>query len=564
MLQHLTIRNLAIVQEAELDFKKGMTVITGETGAGKSILLDALNLVLGHRADIDLIQPGQEKAEVTALFDVSHLPSAVLWLTDLELNSEEMESCILRRTIYQNGRSRAYINGIPTTTQQLRLLGEYLVQMHGQHKHQVLLQPREQLRILDVYGKHTQEVEALKTLYYKVEKLLHHKQKITATDGSADYQIELLQYQIEEIDNLQLLPNEVQKLYQEHDQLAHADNTLQACQTALDSLDNEECGNALQLVHQAKQSLSSLFDKYETLKNVKECLESACIQLNETVSELSHFMDNLEINPEKLSDITQRLERIHDIARKHKIEPEQLYAYHETLKTKLATLIEQNQSIDEVDAQIDILTKEYLKIAKQLRQKRKQTAKKLENEITKHIQTLAMQGAEFSVLCEATPEANGLSPSGLDDVTFCISANIGHPPKPIHKVASGGELSRISLALELTTLKDLPSPTLIFDEVDVGIGGKTGAIVGQCLHTLSHNQQVICITHLPQVAAFGDQHLYVSKMKTKQQTQTTVHELTEDERIDEIARMLGGIDIGAEARAQAKHLLKQEKQAVGV
>lgn len=564
MLQHLTIRNLAIVQEAELAFKKGMTVITGETGAGKSILLDALNLVLGHRADIDLIQPGQEKAEVTAIFDVSHLPGAVLWLTDLELNSEEAESCILRRTIYQNGRSRAYINGIPTTTQQLRLLGEYLVQMHGQHKHQILLQPREQLRVLDVYGKHLNEVNALKVIYYKIEKLLNRKQKITSADSSSEYQIELLQYQIEEIDTLQLLPNEVQKLYQEHDQLAHADHTLQACQTAIESLDNEECGNALQLIHQAKHSLSNLFDKYAALNNVKECLEGACIQLNETVSELSHFMDNLEINPERLNDIMQRLERIHDIARKHKIEAEQLYAYHETLKAKLSLLLEQNQSVDEVDAQIEVLTKEYLKIAKQLRQKRKQTAKKLEDEITKHIQTLAMQGAEFKVLCEPTAESNGLGPTGLDEVTFCISANIGHPPKPIHKVASGGELSRISLALELTTLKDLPSPTLIFDEVDVGIGGKTGAIVGQCLHTLSHNQQVICITHLPQVAAFGDQHLFVSKMKKNNQSQTTVNELTAEERVDEIARMLGGIDIGAEARAQAKHLLKQEKQPVGV
>lgn len=558
MLQHLTIRHLAIIETADLSFKKGMTVITGETGAGKSIILNALNLILGHRADCDLIQAGQEKAEVTATFEINHLPSAVLWLTDLDLTHDEPELCILRRTIYHNGRSRAYINGVPCTTQQLKLLGEYLIQMHGQHKHQLLLQPREQLRILDVYGKHQKENAALKSIYYKLEKLFQQKEKLSETDHSATYQIELLQYQINEIDMLALAQNELSQLYQEHDQLAHADQTLHACQEALRALDHETCGNALQLIQQAIHVLNPLFNKYELLHNVKACLENADIQLNEGISELSDFIDRLEINPEKLNIIEQRLEKIHDIARKHKIEPEQIEEYHLALQQKLSQLMNQNQSIEQIDAEIEILSKQYYVLANTLHKKRKKAAHLLEKEITNHLQVLAMQGAEFKIFFGEIPKAS-YSPSGLDDISFCISANVGHPPKPIHKVASGGELSRISLALELCTLKDHPSPTLIFDEVDVGIGGKTGAIIGQCLNHLSQNQQVICITHLPQVAAFGDQHLFVSKEKEKHQTQTRINGLSEKERIDEIARMLGGIDISVQARAQAKHLLKKEK-----
>lgn len=560
MLLELTIFNLAIIKEAHLSFSKGMTVITGETGAGKSILLDALNLVLGHRADIDLILPGQEKAEVIATFQISHLPGAVLWLNDLELNSTEEEVCIIRRILYQNGRSKAYINGVPATSQQLKLLGDYLVQMHGQHKHQLLLMPKEQLRILDAYGKHPKEVDALKHLYYEREKCLKAKHSLITSDAESEHQIALLQYQIDEIENLSLKENELALLYEEHDRLAHADGTLMACQTALSALDDETQGSALQLVCQAKQALHAFFEKQAELNNTKVCLESALIQLQETIHELTDFADHLQLNPERLHEVSQRIERIHDVARKHKIEPEHLEAHYQTLQDKLEALKTAAQSIASLDETLQALDKQYHHLAQQLTKKRQKAASRLSQEITKHIQPLAMEGAEFSVSCEQNK--TDFSPTGYDEITFCISANVGHPPKPLHKIASGGELSRISLALELNALQDLPSPTLIFDEVDVGIGGKTGAIVGQCLQELSETQQVICITHLPQVAAFGDHHFVVTKQHSKTLTQTQITQLQNQERVEEIARMLGGINISGEAKAQAKHLLKRDKLTV--
>ncbi len=555
MLQHLTIKNLAIVREADLSFGSGMTSITGETGAGKSILLDALNLVLGQRADSNLIQPGAEKAEVCATFDISQLPDAVLWLNDLDL-SQKTQDCLIRRMIYPNGRSRGFINGVPATTQQLKMLGEYLVQMHGQHKHQVLLQSREQLRILDTYGKHQNLVGNVRKIYFQHEKLIKQKKRLSQSDGSAQYQAELFQYQIEEIEKLQLTTNEIAKLYIEHDKLAHAQTTLESCQEAVTYLDHEGSGSALQLMHQAKQSLQPLFQKYSDLGNAKDCLESATIQLQETLSELNAYIQNLEINPAALDAIEQRLERIHEIARKHKVEPEQIQAHYQGLVDKLNILRQDSVALEQIDEEIALCGAQYQKLSLQLSKKRLSNAKKLEKEISKHIQNLGMQGAQFAVQCETLSQS--FSATGIDLITFCISANIGHPPKPLTKVASGGELSRISLALELTTLQDTTAPTLIFDEVDVGIGGKTGAIVGRYLHQLSQKQQVICVTHLPQVAAFGDNHLMVIKQRVKNQTQTHITELTMEQRIDEIARMLGGLNISGEAKAQAKHLLAKE------
>lgn len=559
MLQHLTIKNLAIVSEADLNFDEGMTVITGETGAGKSILLDALNLVLGQRAEVQLIQNGQEKAEVTACFDISQLPSAVIWLNDLELNHNKAD-CIIRRTLYANGRSRGFINGTPATTQQLKMLGEYLIQMHGQHKHQLLLQPREQLRVLDAFGKHQNLLDNVYNFYAELEALQKQRSRLIDQDDSVQYQTELLQYQVEELETLGLEDNEVDKLYDQHDKLANAQSSLESCQEAIAYLDNEESGHALQLIHHAEQSLKSLFTKYSDLSNAKDCLATASIQIQEALSEIENFMHNLDNDPEVLHNITQRLDTIHDIARKHKVDPLHIHEHYLKLCEKLEQTRQNATTVEQIDEEIVLCQKQYQKHAKELSQKRKVSAKKLEKEISKHLQHLGMQGAEFKVACKI--DSTQVSPTGTDQIVFCISTNAGHPAKPLHKVASGGEISRISLALELATVQDTASPTLIFDEVDVGIGGKTGAIVGQYLHQLSKSQQVVCITHLPQVAAFGDQHLQVIKKRHKSSTHTQVKVLSDEERIDEIARMLGGIDISAEARAQAEHLLCKEKQTL--
>lgn len=558
MLQHLLIRDLAVVSFADISFSQGMTVITGETGAGKSILLDALMLALGERSDSHLVRPGKEKAEICATFDISSLNGAILWLADLELTCDDApQVCIIRRIIYSNGRSKAFINGRPATTAQLRLLGDYLVQIHGQHQHQLLLKPNEQLRLLDAFGQHDEMVSQVKKSFQAWDALNQRLQQLQSHGAPEQARLDLLQYQINELEALGLKPNEVADLHLEHDQLANGTSFIEACELAVNLLDQSDEGNALHLLSQASYAIKPLSDKFPKLNNVKECLNNAHIQVQEALSDIQDFMADLEVNPQRLNEVVRRLDQLHDMARKHKIEPEQLHAHCDKLKVEAQSYAQIEQTMKQLALDLQTSEKQYQRVAATLSQARKKAALQLGKEVSKAIADLGMPGGVFSI--ELIPYSNdALHISGNESIVFLVSANPGHAPGPLNKVASGGELSRISLALELLTAKFLATPCLVFDEVDVGISGKTGAIVGKALYDLSQSAQVVCITHLPQVAALGDHHIQVTKTRSEDSTVSEIQLLNSQGRVDEIARMLGGIDITPQAKANAKQLLKRQ------
>jgi len=548
MLQHLHIKDLAVIASAHIDLHAGMTVITGETGAGKSILLDALNLVLGQRSDSHCIRPGATYTEVSATFDITMLPGAILWLNDLELTGDSPQQCLIRRLLYSNGRSRAFINGSPATIQQLRLLGEHLVQIHGQHQHQLLLKPYEQLRLLDAFGQHGALLGQVKTTYKQWESLQQRKAQLAMIDPAHKA---LLEYQIAEFCALALKENELTLLYQEHDQLAHAQTYLELAHNTLSLLDSEE-NSVTQTLVQAKQQLQKI-PTANLLKNAKECLENAALQLTEALSEIRAFSEQVKINPERLAQVEKRLEQLHEIARKHKIEPQHLSAHFTKLHTQWEQLTQYDTTAEALDHDIALAYKNYLQYASELSQVRQAAANALAAAVSTGVSQLGMPGAIFTVDL-ISHSADTPCVSGRESVLFGISANPGHPPLPLHKVASGGELSRVSLALELITAQFLQTPCLIFDEVDVGISGKTGALVGKALSHLSQSVQVLCITHLPQVAAMGDHHLQVIKTQQNGSTQSDILLLDETHRVEEIARLLGG-DVTSQAREHAKTLL---------
>lgn len=556
MLQHLSIKDFALVREIAIDFTGGMTVLTGETGAGKSIILDALSAALGGRADHQWIRPQAAQAEITAIFDISQVPGAVLWLADLALsNEDDLKACIIRRIIHPQGRSRALINGRPVTLAQLRLLGEYLVQIHGQHQHQSLLKAPEQLRLLDAFGQHETLLHQVQSTYNDWENLYQQQQNLRDKHHDGDAQATLLEYQITECETIQADVGQLAQLYQEHDQLTHAQSDLAAIDSILTRLSEEESGNVLQWLAQIKPLLEPIQQRDAALSNAQTCLQQAVIQLQEAHDDLQHTSQRIEIDPERLTDITHRLDKIHDIARKHKVEPAQLKAHYEALCTQREAYLNHDALLADIQKALEAAKAQYLQYATKLTAARQKAAKKLSKEVTESIRQLAMPGAHFAIRLlphdDQHPKARG-----QEAACFEVSANPGHALQPLNKVASGGELSRMSLALELILAKYLATPCLVFDEVDVGISGKVGAIVGKALQTLGQSTQVLCITHLPQVAALGDQHFQVRKNQTKTQTLTEIQPLSGEARIEAIACMLSGSHLTEPAKAQAQQLME--------
>lgn len=555
MLIELTINDFAVVKSLHLDFFENMSVITGETGAGKSILLDALGLALGERGDSQWVRPGCEKADITATFDIGRIPAAVLWLTDSELLTQESEAyCIIRRIIYKNGRSKAYINGRAATSGQLKLLGEHLVQIHGQHQHQLLLKPFEQLRLLDAFGQHDalldqvhQAFEAFEDIQSQIEQLIEKTQQ----DPS---KISLLQYQVDELNKLDLKEDEWDMLNDEQKKLSHAQQDLANLDEGLNVLSLNE-PNALDLIQKAQHALGPLQTRHENLSALLELLKTAQIHVDEAVSDLNAFMQEVDLNPQRLNAVEERLSEIYDVARKHKTEVPKLFNLHERLSAELETMLGADKKLDDLKAELTQAQTRYMKVAKKLSKARATASKTMAKEIASWLEPLGIKGGQFEINLVETKQ---LSAYGLESAQFLVSTNPGHPLSALQKIVSGGELSRISLAIQLIAAKYQNTPTLIFDEVDVGVGGKIGAIIGQALSQLAKNVQVFCITHLPQVAAFGDHHFQVIKNHEKKSTTTTITPLTEKERIEEIARMLGGLDITKQARANAKALLQKK------
>lgn len=552
MLNQIHIRNFAIIDTLELDIDAGMTVMTGETGAGKSILVDALGLVLGDRADSDAVRHGAERAEICAYFDTRKLDSAQRWLKDHDLDNEE--ECVLRRIISAEGRSRGYINGSPVPLQQMKELGEMLVDIHGQHQHQSLLKADVQRQSLDDYAGNKKLALELADICRQWQ---DNKQKLETLRQNArekDARLELLRFHTQELEALALGDGELDALDKEHRRLANGGQLMEQCSTALQAIFEAEEGNALTLLNQQLQALEALRQVDGQLANICDTFAEASIQIQEGCNDLRHYIDRLELDPERLNWIDSRLATIHDLARKHHCDPQQLPELLEQFSNELAQLENVDIELDALEHQLASLEKEYTELAKKLSQKRSKAATKLSKEVSAIIQELGMPAGKFCV--ELNPrESQTPHRHGQESICFAVSANPGQPTKALTKVASGGELSRISLAIQTLLSNSQKIPTLIFDEVDTGIGGAVAETVGRQLRQLGKNHQVLCVTHLPQVASLGHQHLLVSKKISKNQTETGIQQLSGVAHQEEIARMLGGATITEQSRAHAQEMI---------
>ena len=547
MLAHILINNYTIVEQLDLELPAGMTVITGETGAGKSIMLDALGLCLGDRADPAAVRVGCERAEITATFDVSAIPAAQRWLSDRELNVGE--ECILRRVITREGRSRAFINGNASTLQDCAQLGELLIDIHSQHAHQSLLRRDTQRRMLDDYagqGSAARELEQTASDWLRRQREL---EALTAARDEQSARAQLLSYQVDELEQLALGDGELEALEQEHRQLANADKILAQCQQAMEIGENQENATRAALALLQDDAMSGA-----AIDNVREMLDSAAIQLQEAQTELRRYADQHELNPARLAEVEQRLDKLHDIARKHRVQARDLPELQANLSEELASLTGSGDRIEILQAELSELAQRYDGQASALTKARRKAATKLKKAVETQLAELAMEQCTLDLALTAR-ESDNPHPLGREDIEILISTNPGQAPRPLGKIASGGELSRISLAIQVVSASVNTVPSMVFDEVDVGIGGAVAEVVGRLLRAMASKCQIICVTHLPQVAAQGEQHLRVSKSADKERARAQLEALSANDKVEEIARMLGGIDITEKTREAAREML---------
>ncbi|MBV2134928.1 DNA repair protein RecN [Pseudomonas sp. MAP12] len=558
MLVHLSIRNYAIVEQLDLELRAGMSVITGETGAGKSIMLDALGLALGDRTDSGVVRPGADKADILASFDLGSIAEAQQWLAERDLDSDG--PCILRRVITAEGRSRAYINGTPCPLGDLKHLGELLIDIHSQHEHQSLLKPDTHRRLLDAYaggGELARQVQLAAQRWRQTRSELEHLSRSSEEQHARQ---QLLSYQLEELDNLALGASELEQLEQEHKTLGNAESLLGACRQVLELCSESDSGNVLGALSSSLQRLGGGPGQPAALEEAVNLLTSAQIQVEEAVSSLNRFLDHFEADPQRLQQIEERLDSIYSLARKHRILPTELHALQEQLRSELQALHADDAAVERLGAELEAYARHYRDKAGELSNLRREAAGRLAGAVETEMQRLGMPGGRFAIALQPTDSAE-LQPQGQEQVEFQVSANPGQPLKGLAKVASGGELSRISLAIQVITAQTSRVPTLVFDEVDVGIGGPTAEVVGQLLRRLGERGQVITVTHLPQVAAQGHQHLFVHKERGSSETRTAVAQLGQHQRIEEVARMLGGLDLTRESLAHARKMVQGAQRA---
>lgn len=548
MLAQITISNYTIVSSLDMEFSPGMTVITGETGAGKSIMLDALGLCLGDRADPKSVRHGSERAEITASFDIATIPLAEAWLKERDLHTGD--DCVLRRTITTDGRSRAYINGSVCTLQDCAELGALLIDIHSQYAHQSLLRKPMQRDLLDDYAGHRALTRAVER---SASDWLRKRRELELLAGSKDEhtsRMQLLAYQVEELDTLDLQDAELSELEQEQKLLANAEDILSSAHRAIELCEQQESG-----ARQALKLLDADVHSTPTAGAARELLDAAAIALNEARSEIHSHIDSVEVSPQRLADVQKRLENIYDIARKHRVMPEQLAVLHRTLKDELQGLADGGQRVSQLEQEMEALAKQYATDAALLAKQRRNAAKKLVKNTSAVLASLAMEGCQFEIAVTAL-KSEYPHPHGSEEIEFLISTNPGAPARPLGKIASGGELSRISLAIGVVTANTATAPSMVFDEVDVGIGGAVAETVGKLLRTLAERAQVLCVTHLAQVAAQGTHHLQVSKNTSGLSVETRLRRLDEEEKIQEIARMLGGVKITPQTLAHAREMLE--------
>ena len=554
MLTQLTINNFAIVRQLEIELAKGMSVITGETGAGKSIAIDALGLCLGQRIETSMVREGQERAEICATFFIEPTNPAYQWLQEQELQDPDNPSdCILRRVINADGRSKAFINSTPVSASQLKEIGQYLIHINGQHASQLLLKNDYQLQLVDTFAHHhdllaqmREDYRAWKNLQTQVKTF---QQKVAENEAKK----QLLQYQVEELDEFALRPNEYLELEEDQRRLSNSEQLTQLSQSALQLLSENETVSIDSMLYRATQYIDELSDLDPRYASVQTMLNDALIQVQEATSEVQHLASHIEQDPMLLQEIEQRLGQALQLARKHNVKPEELVDWHQKLKAELTALLDFSESEERLILEEKAAFEKMQHTAKQLHESRCQAAGKLAQQVTHSIKGLAMDNAEFFI--EVNSDLTKVTANGADNIVFTLRSNLGQQAQPLAKVASGGELSRISLAIQVLTSDQSAIPTLIFDEVDVGISGKTASVVGKLLRQLGDKCQVLCVTHLPQVACHGHHQFNVEKFTVDDKTETKMTALSQEERVPALARLLGGSEITELALANAQEML---------
>ena len=556
-LLELNIRNFAIIKQLEIDVDDGLTIVTGETGAGKSIVLDALNLLLGSRAESEMIRHGEDQCEITALFSISSMPDTQQWLAhrDLINADESADYCLVRRVVRNNKPTKCYINDQPSTLASLKELGLMLVDLHGQHEHQSLLRKPSQRRIIDQFAGHDDSLKEVAKLASQIHRLERELNDLNQGNTDNADRLELMSFQLDEFNEASILDGEFEELEIEHSRLSNSQDLTAAMESALDGLFNNESYNVSSELGKHLNHLNELSEFDPNLKIATDLLNGALAQVDETQSALESALNKIDEDPERLKEVEQRRDTLINLARKHRCPEQELPRKHQELQAEFEKLQSQQHKPERLQKEIADLKKQYLEVASKVSKKRQTVGKQLSSMITEQMQDLGMEGGELVIQVDAMLDDPVISEHGLDQIDFMVSTNKGMPLKAMHKTASGGELSRISLAIQVITSEKSDTPTLVFDEVDVGVGGKTAQIVGERLRNLGRNAQVICITHLPQVAALGDQHLFIDKVSTESETYSTIIKLNQEMRTTEIARMLGGSEITDRTRAHAQEML---------
>ena len=552
MLTYINIKNFAIIKELEVDLQPEMTVLTGETGAGKSIIIDTLELALGGRADTSLILNGADRSEITLMFDLTNLKHVRDLLIEQEMESKN--ECIIRRIISNDGRSKSSINGNPCSQQMLRNISELLINIHGQHEYQTLSNQERQRELLDAFADNKFIAAKVKQLYNSWLKIKKELAELENAAQDHPAKIDFLTFQLKELESVDFNAEKLENLRTEQKRFSNTEQITVNLNAALDIISENESAAVIRGLYSAKNKLEKYKEIDPNIASTLELLQNAIIQTQEASSNIRQNLNSIEFNEDRQKQVETQLTHIYDLAHKHHVEPQDLPEVQSNLEQQLRNLQTITAQLEKAHTAEKELEKSYLEIANELSLRRKLTATKLNQLVTAKMQTLGMVGGKFAV--NLPPNINkDFGVNGLERIEFLVSANPGQPLQPLNKVASGGELSRISLAIQVITAEKEVTPTLIFDEIDAGIGGKTADIVGQLLRKLSTNTQVICITHLPQIAAQGHYHIQIEKTARNNNTKVTLTTLNQNERVNEIARMLGGVKITQQTLAHAKEML---------
>ncbi len=557
MLIQLSIRNLAIVDSLDLELGPGATALTGETGAGKSILVDALALVAGGRASSNSVRPGCERAEVSAVFEVGGNAAVRETLSALEIEDSEGQ-CVLRRIVAADGRSRAFVNGLPVAIGNLKFLGDQLVDIHGQHAHHAILRRDEQLRLVDEYASHPELLEAVTNAHDSYSQLCREIEADLDEDVNPAARLDYLRFQLDELEALKITPQSLSEISEEHSRLAHVGELQSATEEALTALDDDEQKSARSQLAVAARALRRIesFNVDGSVSAARALLEEASINLEETQSQLRDYRERLNADPERLEMLDRRLAALHDVARKHRVEVEELPQLQQRLRAEADRLATRGERIEALERRRETLLEEYRSLARRLSQSRAAAAGRLADAVMKNLNRLGMGGARFHIQVGSN-EARAPARLGIDRVEFQVAPNPGLPMNSVSRTASGGELSRISLAIQVVDVSTTGVPVVVFDEVDVGVGGGHAEVVGDMLRSLAKHRQVFCVTHLPQVASQANHHLRVLKTVSADTTATQVEYLHGEERVNEVARMLGGLRLTRQTVAHAREMIER-------